>query len=57
MQLESFVPIRRSDRPAAVFDVRPTVDVAAGAPKGAVHLPREEVGRTKDSGRLPVEDH
>jgi len=59
MQLEpeGFDHIRRGDRTAAVFDARGAEDFRAGTLEGAVHLPREEVGKAKDDGRLPMEDH
>lgn len=59
MQLEpdGFDLIRRGDRTAVVFDARPAAEFAAGTVDGAVHLPREEVTRAKDDGRLPMEDH
>ena len=59
MQLEpeGFDYIRRGDRTAVVFDDRGAEDFRAGTLEGAVHLPREEVGKAKDDGRLPMEDH
>jgi rhodanese-related sulfurtransferase len=40
-----------------VFDDRGAEDFRAGTLEGAVHLPREEAGKAKDDGRLPMEDH
>ena len=59
MQLEpeGFDLIRRGDRTAVILDARPASDFAAGSLDGAVHLPREEVTKAKDDGRLPMEDH
>jgi len=59
MQLEpeGFDHIQRNDRTAVVFDARSAEEFRAGTLPGAVHLPREEVARAKDDGRLPMEDH
>jgi rhodanese-related sulfurtransferase len=59
MQLEpeGFDHIRRGDRTAVVFDARSAEEMKAGTLEGAVHLPQEEVGKAKDDGRLPMEDH
>jgi rhodanese-related sulfurtransferase len=59
MQLEpeGFEHIRRNDRTAVVFDARSPEEFRAGTLEGAVHLPREEVAKAKDDGRLPMEDH
>jgi rhodanese-related sulfurtransferase len=59
MQLEpeGFDHIRRNDRTAVVFDARGAEEFRAGTLEGAIHLPREEVGKAKDDGRLPMEDH
>jgi rhodanese-related sulfurtransferase len=59
MQLEpeGFDLIRRGDRTAVVFDARPATDFATGSLDGAIHLPRDEVTKGKDDGRLPMEDH
>ena len=40
-----------------VLDARGAEDFRAGTLEGAVHLPREEVGKAKDDGSLPMEDH
>jgi rhodanese-related sulfurtransferase len=59
MQLEpeGFDHIRRNDHTAVVFDARGAGEFRAGTLEGAVHLPREEVAKAKDDGRLPMEDH
>jgi rhodanese-related sulfurtransferase len=59
MQLEpeGFDQIRSGDRTAAVFDARSAEEVKAGTLDGAVHLPKEDVVKAKDDGRLPMEDH
>jgi rhodanese-related sulfurtransferase len=59
MQLEpeGFDYIQRNDRTAVVFDARSAEEFRAGTLPGAVNLPREEVARAKDDGRLPMEDH
>lgn len=57
LEPEGFEHIRRDDRTAVVFDARSAEEFAVGTLEGAVHLPREEVGRAKDDGRLPMEDH
>jgi rhodanese-related sulfurtransferase len=59
MQLEpeGFDYIRRGDRTAVLFDARSMEEVKAGTLEGAVHLAKEDVGKAKDDGRLPMEDH
>jgi rhodanese-related sulfurtransferase len=49
--------VREGDRTAAWFDARSAEEFAAGSLPGARHLPLAEVGRAKDDGRLPMEDH
>lgn len=49
--------VREADRTAAVFDARSAEEFAAGTMEGARHLPRAEVAKAKDDGRLPMEDH
>ena len=46
-----------SDRTAVWFDVRTADEFAAGSLPGARHLPKAEVGKAKDDGRLPMDDH
>ena len=49
--------VREGDRTAVWFDARPAEAFAAGSLPGARHLPLAEVGRAKDDGRLPMDDH
>jgi rhodanese-related sulfurtransferase len=49
--------VREGDGTAAWFDARGAEAFAAGSLSGARHLPLAEVGRAKDDGRLPMEDH
>jgi rhodanese-related sulfurtransferase len=49
--------VRENDKTAVFFDVRSAEEFAAGSISGARHLPREEVVKAKDDGRLPMEDH
>ena len=57
MQLEpeGFNYIHQGDHTARIYDARPG-DVGATIP-GAIHLPKEEVEKAKDDGRLPMLDH
>ena len=59
MQIEpaSFQHVLREDRTAVIFDARTAGEFAAGTLEGARHLPKEEVVKAKDDGRLPMEDH
>lgn len=54
---EGFQYVRAGDRTAVVFDARSAEEFKAGTLDGARHLPKEEVTKAKDDGRLPMEDH
>ena len=45
------------DRTAVWLDARSAEEWAGGTLAGARHLPKAEVARGKDDGRLPMEDH
>ena len=45
------------DRTAVVFDARSPEEFEAGSLPGARHLVLADVGKAKDDGRLPMEDH
>jgi rhodanese-related sulfurtransferase len=49
--------VREGDRTAVFFDARPAEEFKAGTLTGARHLPKAEVSKAKDDGRLPMEDH
>jgi rhodanese-related sulfurtransferase len=49
--------VREGDRTAVFYDVRSADEFKAGSISGARHLPKEEIGKAKDDGRLPMEDH
>ena len=49
--------VRESDKTAVFFDARSADEFAAGTLAGARHLPKSEVVKAKDDGRLPMEDH
>jgi rhodanese-related sulfurtransferase len=49
--------VRESDRTAVFFDARSADEFNGGTIGGARHLPKEEVVKAKDDGRLPMEDH
>jgi rhodanese-related sulfurtransferase len=49
--------VREGDKTAVFFDVRSAEEFRAGSINGARHLPKEEVVKAKDDGRLPMEDH
>ncbi len=49
--------VREGDRTAVFFDVRSAEEFRTGSISGARHMPKEEVGKAKDDGRLPMEDH
>jgi rhodanese-related sulfurtransferase len=59
MQLEpeGFVYVRQGDRTARIYDTRSSSDYAAGTLPDAIHLPKADVEKAKDDGRLPMEDH
>ncbi len=49
--------VRSGDRTAVWIDARGGADFAAGSLPGAVNLIKAEVGKAKDDGRLPMDDH
>ena len=49
--------VRESDRTAVFFDARSVEEFKSGTVSGSRHLPKEEVVKAKDDGRLPMEDH
>ena len=49
--------IREGDKTAVFFDARSGEEFKAGSLTGARHLPKAEVSKAKDDGRLPMEDH
>ncbi|MBM6581205.1 hypothetical protein ILT44_13500 [Microvirga sp. BT689] len=49
--------IREGDKTAVFFDARSLEEFKAGTMTGARHLPKAEVSKAKDDGRLPMEDH
>jgi rhodanese-related sulfurtransferase len=59
MQLEpeGFKYIQEGDRTARIYDVRSADAYAAKTIPSAIHLPRDEVEKAKDDGRLPMQDH
>lgn len=59
MQIEpaGFQHVRAGDDTAVVFDARGAEEFEAGTLEGARHLPKEEVAKAKDDGRLPMNDH
>lgn len=59
MQIEpvGFQRVREADRTAVILDARPAPSFQAGSLEGARNLPKEEVAKAKDDGRLPMEDH
>jgi rhodanese-related sulfurtransferase len=59
MQLEpeGFKYIQEGDRTARIYDVRSANAYAENTTRGAIHLPRDEIDKAKDDGRLPMQDH
>src|SRR5215211_7640389 len=49
--------VREGDRTAVFFDVRCADEVRTGSISGARHMPKEEIGKAKDDGRRPMDDH
>jgi rhodanese-related sulfurtransferase len=49
--------VREGDRTAVFFDARSAEEFRAGTLSGARHLPRTDVAKAKEDGRLPMEDH
>jgi rhodanese-related sulfurtransferase len=54
---EGFAYVRQGDRTARIYDARSSSDYAAGTLPDAIHLPKADVEKAKDDGRLPMEDH
>ena len=49
--------VREGGKTAVYFDARSPEEFKAGSFGGARHLPRSEVSKAKDDGRLPMDDH
>jgi rhodanese-related sulfurtransferase len=49
--------VREGDKTAVFLDVRSADEFRSGSIGGARHLPKEDVVKAKDDGRLPMEDH
>jgi rhodanese-related sulfurtransferase len=49
--------VREGDNTAVFFDARSADEFKAGTLSGARHLPKAEVSKAKEDGRLPMEDH
>ncbi|MDP8923487.1 MAG: rhodanese-like domain-containing protein [Chloroflexota bacterium] len=49
--------VRDGDRTAVFIDARSAEEFGMGSLAGARNVPLAEVGRAKDDGRLPMEDH
>jgi len=49
--------VREGDKTAVFFDARSAEEFRGGSINGARHLPKEDVVKAKDDGRLPMEDH
>jgi rhodanese-related sulfurtransferase len=57
IEAEGFAYIQRGDQTARIYDARPAGDFASGSVSGAINLPKDEVDKAKDDGRLPMQDH
>ena len=59
MQIEpaGFDYVWKGDQSARINDTRPAADYQGATLPGAIHLPKEDVEKAKDDGRLPMEDH
>jgi rhodanese-related sulfurtransferase len=57
MEPEGFDRVWKDDRTARIYDTRTSAEYGAGTLPGAIHLPKEEVEKAKDDGRLPMDDH
>ena len=55
LEVDGFNYIHQGDHTARIYDARPG-DVGTSIP-GAIHLPKEEIEKAKDDGRLPMQDH
>jgi rhodanese-related sulfurtransferase len=49
--------VREGDKTTVFYDMRSAEEFKSGTISGARHLPKEEVAKAKDDGRLPMEDH
>jgi rhodanese-related sulfurtransferase len=49
--------VREGDKTAVFFDTRSAEEFKASTLTGARHLPKADVSKAKDDGRLPMEDH
>jgi len=49
--------VREGDRMAAFYDARSAEEYKTGTLAGSRHLPKAEVAKAKDDGRLPMDDH
>lgn len=49
--------VREGDKTAVFFDARSLDEFKAGTLDGARHLPKEQVAKAKEDGRLPMDDH
>ncbi|MBI4758930.1 MAG: sulfur transferase [Chloroflexi bacterium] len=57
IELEGVRYVLERDKTAVFFDARSREEFLAGTLLGARHLLLAEVGKAKDDGRLPMEDH
>jgi rhodanese-related sulfurtransferase len=57
IELDGLRYVQAGDRTAVFFDARSVAEFTAGTLPGARHLPKAEVGKAKDDGRLPMDDH
>jgi rhodanese-related sulfurtransferase len=57
IESEGIRHVREGDRTAVFFDARSGDEFKAGTLTGARHLPKADVSKAKDDGRLPMEDH
>ena len=49
--------VREGDKTAVFFDARSAEEFKQGTLNDAQHLPKEQVSKGKDDGRLPMDDH
>ena len=49
--------VREGDKTAVFFDARSADEFRGGTLSGSRHLPKAEVSKAKDDGRLPMDDH
>jgi rhodanese-related sulfurtransferase len=57
IEIEGVRYVRAGDRTAVFLDARDEEAFKAGTIGGARHLPKPDVVKAKDDGRLPMEDH